>query len=100
MTESNGSSLFKVVLPGTLKRQILRLHLQARKHGLDTEFLDALAKIHRRLERDPRQFGDPQYHLQALKLTIFVRAVYPVAVDYGVHDKLPFVIVRGLRLMI
>ncbi len=100
MSQPNGSPEFKVVLAHHLKLQADQLHDVAQEQGLGTDFIDALKQIDLALRRDPRGFGDPLFRLPALKLTIYIRAVFPLAVNYGVHDKLPLVIVRGFRLMI
>jgi hypothetical protein len=77
----------------------------ARQHsrlqqGLGQRFIDALKAVDHGLRRSPREFGDPIFHLPALKLSIYIRAVFPLVVDYGVHEQFPLVIVRGFRLMI
>jgi hypothetical protein len=100
MSEPNGPPQFKVVLAQYLKERADQLHDVAQAHGLGYRFIGALKVIHEALRRDPRHFGDPVFRLPALRLTVFIRAVFPLAVDYGVHDRLPLVIVRGFRLMI
>ncbi len=100
MSEPNGPPEFKVVLAHSLKQQADQLHNVAEKHGLGERFIEALKIVEEGLRRDPKHFGDPAFRLPALNLTIYVRAVFPLAADYGVHDKFPLVIVRGFRLMI
>ncbi|HZU34476.1 MAG TPA: hypothetical protein VFA18_01135 [Gemmataceae bacterium] len=100
MSEPNGPPEFKVVLAQYLKERADQLHDAAEEYGLGNRFIEALKVIDDALRREPRAFGDPVFRLPALRLTVFIRAVFPLAVDYGVHDKLPLVIVRGFRLMI
>jgi hypothetical protein len=100
MSEPNGPPEFKVVLAHYLKQRADQLHDVAWEHGLGTRFIDALKIVDAELRRDPRRFGDPIFRLPALKLTIYIRALFPLVVDYGVHDNFPLVIVRGFRLMI
>lgn len=100
MSEPNGPPEFKVVLAHYLKERANQLHDTAAEQGLGTHFIGALKVINEALRRDPKHFGDPVFRLSALRLTVFIRAVFPLAVDYGVHDTLPLVIVRGFRLMI
>jgi hypothetical protein len=100
MSEPNGPPEFKVVLAHYLKQHADQLHDVAEEHGLGARFIEALKIVDEALRRDPRHFGDPVFRLPALKLTIYIRAVFPLAVDYGVHDKLALVILRGFRLMI
>ena len=100
MSSPNGSSRFKVVLAANVRQQAEQLHDIAEEHGLGHEFIEALIVIDRGLNQDPRRFGDPLYRLPALKLTAYMRAIFPVVVHFGVHDHLPFVVVRGFRLMI
>jgi hypothetical protein len=83
-----------------LKQRADELHDIAEEHGLGEKFIQSLKVIDDGLKQNPTAFGDPLFHLPALKLTVFMRAVFPLVVDYGVHDKLPLVIVRGFRLML
>ena len=80
MSEPNGPPEFKVVLAYYLKQHADRLHDAAEKQGLGTRFIETLKVIEESLRRDPRHFGDPVFRLPALKLTIFIRAVFPLAV--------------------
>src|ERR1700730_17187740 len=100
MSEPNGPPEFKVVLAHYLKLQADQLHDVAEEQGLGSAFIDALKKIDLALRRDPTRFRDPVFRLPALKLTIYIRAVCPMPVDYGVHYHFPLVIVRRFRLMI
>ncbi len=100
MSGPNGAPEYKIIAAAAVTQRVKSLHLQAAALGFGEAFRDALIVVARSLVRDPRQFGDPLYRLPALKLTLFHRAVFPLAVDYGVHDKLPLVIVRGFRLMV
>lgn len=98
MSEPNGSA-FKVVLAHSLKKHLTQLHEVAHARNLGVQFIEALKTIDLALRRDPTHFGDPLFRLPLLNLTVFMRAVFPVAVD-GVHDNLSLVIVRGFRLMV
>lgn len=100
MSDTNGSPAYKVVISTYLTQQAYKLHDVAVEHNLGKAFVEALDVIERGLRTNPREFGDPLFRLPALKLQIYMRGVFPIAVDYGVHDKLPLVIVRGFRLMI
>jgi hypothetical protein len=100
MSDTNGSPDYKVVISAYVAKQAQKLHDIAVDHDLGKAFIEALEVIDHGLRTNPREFGGPLFRLPALKLQIFMRGVFPVAVDYGVHDKLPLVIVRGFRLMI
>jgi hypothetical protein len=100
MSSPNGSPSFRVVTSGVLKQQIKALHLEAAKKGYAAAYLESLRTIYKHLGEEPRRFGEPQFRLPAMRMTVYHRALFPVTVGFGVHDTLPFVIVRGFRLMI
>ena len=53
-----------------------------------------IRQIHERLQRTPREFGDPLYRLRNKKMMVY-RAVHPpLYLEYGIHDDRPISIVR------
>jgi hypothetical protein len=98
MTSSNGSPSYDVIFSDLQLQTIEKLHEQAFEKGLGDAFLDALRFIEKNLRNDPIHFGDPLYTLPAAKLIVYLRAVYPVAVDYGVHQEKAIVFIRSIRL--
>lgn len=100
MSEPNGTPEFKVVISQSLRQLVEQLHRIAFESGIGSQFIVALQAIDEGLRHAPLQFGDPLFRLPALRLTVYIRAIFPVAVDYGVHEQFPLVIVRGFRLML
>lgn len=72
---------------------------QAAKTGIGEHFLSALRVIGERLRTDPLIFGEPQYRLPALKLSVRQAVVAPVVVDYAVHEERPIVFIRGFKVL-
>lgn len=100
MSEPNGTPEFKVVVSQSLNQLAVQLHDIAFERGIGSQFISALRTIDEGLRRAPTQFGDPLFRLPALRLTVYTRAVFPIVVNFGVHEQFPLVIVRGFRLML
>jgi hypothetical protein len=99
-TEGNGQPIsYKVDYSADLKNKIKSLHAQAASTGKGHQFLDALRAILKRLRENPKEFGEPVYHLPVLKLTVYQAILAPVVVDFGIHDEKPLVIIRGLSVL-
>jgi hypothetical protein len=100
MSGPNGAPrIYKVIISKQLADRIDKLHDEAHSAGIGPQFIDALEKIHDGLRAHPRAFGDPLFRLPALKLLVYVRAIHPLVVDYGVHDEQQLVFVKGIRLI-
>ncbi len=50
-----------------------------------------------RLHRDPREFGEPMYHLRGMRMTVRKASIRPLYIEYGVHDEQPVVVIRRVR---
>jgi hypothetical protein len=98
MTTPGDGQHFKVSVSGQITQTIKALHQKAGLRGQGKQFLAAFRAIYRHLRTDPREFGDPLFQLPALKLTVFQAALTPVVVHYAVHQAMPLVIVRNVRL--
>jgi hypothetical protein len=99
MTDSNGAPTYELIISGQQAQRIYALHDDALEKGLGQQFVDALKVINQQLQTNPVAFGDPLYPLPALKLIVYIRAVFPIAIDYGVHQEKRLVFVRSVRLM-
>src|SRR5262245_14482505 len=97
-TGGNGQS-YEVRLSQATRVRIKQLHLQAAQQGKGTEFIRAFREIIDRLRWDPHTFGEPLYHLPALRLQIRQGVIQPLSVDYGVHEQKPLVFIRGVKVL-
>lgn len=95
MTESNGHPPgFAVELTGLARAQLRAIGRHAKYSGTADTIADAFRRILHRLGRDPREFGEPMYHLKAMRMHVFNATVRPLYVEYGVHDEEPIVVIR------
>src|SRR5262245_12251080 len=94
----NGSS-YHVDMSGFAKASLKQRHLEAAKKGEGKRFVAAVGKIVDRLRHDPTDFGEPLYHLQALKLQVRQAVVDHLVVEYGVHAHKPLVIIRSFKVL-
>ena len=92
-------STFQVRHSKKILELIKKLHQTAHLQGRGQQFLDALRFVYERLQRDPRDLGEPLYRLPALHLVIFHVLVKPIVVDYAVHEERPLVLIQGVRLL-
>src|SRR6266436_5721132 len=85
--------------PEELKQTIKQLHQQAAHQGEGKRFLAALRTIHDRLRKDATNFGEPLFHLRALKLMVYQVVILPVVVIYVVHEEKPLVFLKSVKLL-
>jgi len=75
------------------------LHRVEALAGKGKEFLASVRQIVERLHKDPLDFGEPLFHLPALKLLVRQAMISRVVVDYAVHEDLPLVFIRGFKVL-
>jgi hypothetical protein len=90
---------FKVIYLKSVKDKTQEAYRRYRDEGLAEPFTYAAATIDSGLRNDPRTFGDPCYSSPQLQLDIFVRAVFPLVVHYGVHQVRAIVFVHHLHVL-
>jgi hypothetical protein len=99
-SRANGEPVsYEVRLSAQIRDAIRQVHQQAVAQGRGQQILAALRLIHERLRTAPEQFGEPLYHLPALRLLVFQAIISPIVVDYGVHQERPLVLLRGVKLL-
>ncbi|MCI0640318.1 MAG: hypothetical protein L0Y72_29980 [Gemmataceae bacterium] len=77
---------FDVVYLNVALDQFRDLFQRAKKKGAGANVLDVGKEIDKQLRLDPIHFGDPIYPLRHLGLMVYIRAMSPVVVTYGVHE--------------
>ena len=88
----NGEPLFfDVRLTGLAKDQLREMHHREADAGRGQQLVSAFRQIVRRLQHEPLAFGDPLYRLPALRTVVCQGTVYPLIVDYAVHEDHPLV---------
>lgn len=98
--QGNGQPIRYTVRTSEQTQGILKqLHAQAVQTGSGQRFLVAIRQIAERLQIDPLTFGEFLYRLPALKLLIYEAVVLPVIVNYAVHEDLPLVFIRGVKVL-
>lgn len=90
---------YVVRLAEQTRDKLKQQHLEAAQTGKGPQFLAALRQIIQRLQTDPLTFGEPQYRLPALKLSLRHAVVSPLVVDYAVHEDRPLVFIRGFKIL-
>jgi hypothetical protein len=98
-TDSNGTARYKVIAVETAKAELRRIHKERMQQGTGAAFLAVLRQVYDRLRKDPRGFGESLYRLPAAKLLIHQGILMPLVVTYGVHDELPQVMIRVVKLL-
>ncbi len=98
-SQKNGEpARYEVIVSKQVGSVIKQLHQQAAQRGEGQQFLTALRTIHHRLHEEPQAFGEPLFHLPALKLLIYQAIVAPLVVHYALHQERPLVIVRSVDM--
>jgi hypothetical protein len=91
---------FEVSLTQIQRDQVKRLQRKARELGLGESFIADFRAIVEKLEKSPREWGDPLHFLPTVQMSVY-RGIYAkIAVAYGVHARLPIVFVRQIDLVL
>lgn len=88
---------YRVSLSEAVRGLLVRLHDEASGRGSRAEFAAALRTMTTRLRTDPTSFGEELFDPRALRLTIKVAVVLPLAVEFGVYEERRLVFVRTFR---
>jgi hypothetical protein len=88
---------FKIDYSTNQAEFIQRLVNKALALGYGQQFATELRAITDKLERTPRDWGDPLFPLHALQLMVYRGIHARLAITYGVHDRLPIVFIRDFK---
>jgi hypothetical protein len=86
-------------MPEVVKVQVKALHRKQAAIGEGKAFIAAIRHIVERLQLEPLVLGEPSYALPALHLQVRRAAIFPIIVDFAVHDSQPLVFIRGVSLL-
>jgi hypothetical protein len=84
-------------MTGPAEGEYLDIVERATEAGVEEPITDALAVIRTRLRLEPREFGEPMYHLSGMRMEVRNASVRPLYIEYGVHDEQPVVVIRRVR---
>ena len=96
---SKNGAPFQVSLSGEVAQEIKYCAQVASSMGIRASYISSLDAIQKRLRYDPSVFGERRFGSKTLKLTCYVGAIRPVAVQFAVHDELRLVFVVKVILM-
>jgi hypothetical protein len=95
----NGKPLrYRISYSGVIAKVIQELRYGAFLSGQAQKFDRAWRAIIERLRDDPWAFGEFVRSYPHLKLQAYVGSVYPITVQFGIHEELPMVIVAKIML--
>lgn len=99
-SQGNGQpSTYQVFMSEQTRARLKQQLREAVESGEGDQFLAAWRAIWDRLRTEPLKFGDPQYHLPALKLLVCQAVMANLVVFYGVHEEKPLVFIRGFKVL-
>jgi hypothetical protein len=88
---------FDVEFSTNQQHELQRLDNKARATGYGRQFANELRAILEKLRQSPRDWGDPLFPLNALRLIVYRGIHARISVTYGVHDRLPIVFIRDFK---
>lgn len=98
-SSTNGERSYRVGFSGLIQQELRRLLRRAVREGRGPQFLEALRTILHRLSSDPKDLGEPLYHLTTLRLQVRQVAKAPLVVDFADHDDYRLVFIKTVALM-
>lgn len=100
MNSGNGPPRqYSISMSKVQRAKLKQLHQEQDALGLGQQFLSAYRTIVRRLQTDPKVFGEALYRLPALQLELHQAIVAKIVVDYAVHEHLKFVFIQGFKVL-
>jgi hypothetical protein len=97
--QGNGQpARYEVTTSEQIKATIKKAYRAAVEARTGPHFLSTLRHIYERLRRDPHGLGEALYRLPALHLIVCHVLLSGVAVDFAVHEELPLVFIRGVKI--
>jgi hypothetical protein len=80
--QGNGApKVYHVSHLGSVKQALRKQYRDAKLQGMGKEYLAALRHIYHRLRHDPHGFGEPLFHLRAVKLLIHTAIHAPFTIS-------------------
>ena len=98
MSGTNGSGRrYTVGVPERIRDQLRDIADRAVARGQGDRVTAAYAEILTRLRQQPREYGEPMYHLRKMRMMVRNVAVDPLYIEFGVHDDQSQVVIRRVR---
>jgi hypothetical protein len=95
----NGDPNYEVYCSGRIAKAIREVHQQALDEGRGAAMLEAFRQAVLRLRQNPKNFGEPLYHLPALRMQVRTALIRPIALDFAVCTDRPLVFIKGVILL-
>lgn len=89
---------YRVSYSGALLKVVNELRYEAFLSGRAPQFERAWKVILLRLRSDPWAFGEYVRRYAHLKLKAYVGSVYPITVQFAIHEELPMVVIGKVVL--
>ena len=96
--EGNGET-YSIRCSGVIAEAFRMVQRQAEQEQRGEEVLAAIRVMHLRLKHNPLEFGEPLYHLPAVRMQVRSGVIGPLAIHYGVLEDFPIVVINGVRLL-
>jgi hypothetical protein len=96
---TNDGGRYEVHCSGLIARRLKQIQKRAKIQGRGEQVLSAIRQIWHRLSYEPLEYGEPLYHLPALRLQVRHGATGPLLIDFAVHEDLPLVFIKGVTLL-
>ncbi len=87
---------FEVDASGIMKDRMRRMFARATELGVQAEIARALTSVLQHLVTEPREWGDPLWHLRAAQMTQYGGISEGMRCQYTVHDRIPTVVITNL----
>lgn len=98
-SDSNGQRLYQLEFSQAIIEDLRQRQRKASREGRGEQFLSAVREAIKRLQSDPRSFGEPLYRLPALRLQVRSAVIRTFGVHFAVSDDRPLVFIRFVKLL-
>ena len=91
-----GGAAFRLSIRPDLRARLAVLMIRSQRAGIGTAFLQTMRAVERRLQADPRTWGDPQYCFHFANQTHYSVLIEKLRVSYTVHNDRPVVLLEDV----
>lgn len=99
MSSQGNGQRYQITFSGFLAQEMKRLHSLAKEAGMGEAFVEALEQAVFRMQHDPWGFGELTRRVKKPPLSVHVRTIRPLIIEFAIHEEKPIVLIKRVGLL-
>jgi hypothetical protein len=88
---------YKIEKGAGVKEQIKQIRLESRKAGKYLAFIEIMEKAIARLQDNPNEWGDPEFHTKTIDAVMRHGIIRPISFRFAVYEQAHAVVLLRVR---